>query len=54
MTDDRHIVPVGDLREHDSLPSCWCKPTEDDECPGVWLHHSMDQREHTIEQGMVQ
>ena len=46
-----HVVPLGDLQEHDSEPTCWCNPTEDE---GVWLHHSMDRREHTIEQGKVQ
>ncbi len=37
-----HIVPLNDLRDHDTNGSCWCKPTLDD---GVWLHHSMDGRE---------
>lgn len=47
MIEDRiHVVPLNDLREHDSTASCWCKPTEDDETPGVFLHHSMDGREH--------
>jgi hypothetical protein len=35
-------MPLGDLREHDPYPTCWCKPTEDE---GVWIHHSMDRRE---------
>lgn len=37
-----HIVPLNDLRDHQTNGSCWCKPTLDD---GVWLHHSMDGRE---------
>ena len=37
-----HIVPLNDLRDHETNGSCWCKPTLDD---GVWLHHSMDGRE---------
>lgn len=40
-----HVVPVDDLREHDSRSTCWCNPTEDDETPGLFVHHSMDQRE---------
>jgi len=40
-----HIVPVGDLRDHDADPDCWCGPTEDDEDPGIWVHHAMDKRE---------
>lgn len=40
-----HVIPLGDLREHDSTPQCWCTPTEDDETPGLWLHHAMDGRE---------
>ena len=37
-----HIVPLNDLRDHETNGSCWCKPTLDD---GVWLHNSMDGRE---------
>lgn len=40
-----HVIPLGDLREHDSAPQCWCHPSEDDETPGLWLHHAMDGRE---------
>lgn len=40
--DEIHVVPVDDLREHDTTASCWCRPTYDD---GVWVHHSMDRRE---------
>lgn len=40
-----HVVPEGDLREHDPQPTCWCKPVEDDEEPGLWVHQSMDGRE---------
>lgn len=54
MSDDLHVTPVGDLREHHTSPSCWCRPTQDADEPTVWIHHSMDRREHTIEQGKVQ
>lgn len=50
MTDDTHVVPLNDLREHEAEPDCWCGPTEDE---GVWIHHSMDRREHTIEKGRL-
>jgi hypothetical protein len=43
--EDIHCVPLGDLREHAASKNCWCKPTEDEQVPGVWVHHSMDQRE---------
>lgn len=38
-----HIVPNGDLREHDTGVVCWCRPvpTED----GIVVHTSMDGRE---------
>jgi hypothetical protein len=49
--DDRiHVVPINDLRPHIASPNCWCKPTEDDEYPDVWVHNSMDEREQ-YEQG---
>lgn len=40
-----HVIPIGDLREHESNIRCFCKPTEDEEQPGVWIHHSLDGRE---------
>lgn len=49
-----HVVPLGDLRDHDSDPECWCRPIQDDECLEVWVHNSMDRREHTKEQGILQ
>ena len=50
---DLHVVPMNDLRDHVTNAECWCNPTQDDECLDVWVHHSMDRREHTIEQGIV-
>ncbi len=38
-----HVVPVGDLREHDDSTECWCRPEE--KHPLVWVHNSMDGRE---------
>lgn len=40
-----HVMPVGDLREHESSMECWCKPTPDDEDDNVILHHALDGRE---------
>lgn len=39
-----HVVPLNDLREHEAIKDCWCKPTED-AVDDVWVHHSMDKRE---------
>ncbi len=47
-----HVVPLGDLREHDDSAECWCRPTIDDE--GVCIHNSLDGRELTREKGIVQ
>lgn len=43
-----HIVPLGDLRDHEAHKDCWCRPTllDDDESDGdVYIHHSLDGRE---------
>lgn len=45
MTDPQHVIPLNDLREHVANPGCWCRPTQCDDQPLVWLHHSMDGRE---------
>ena len=42
---ERHVVPLNDLREHESSRSCWCRPRQDEECGHVWIHDSMDGRE---------
>lgn len=53
---DIHVIPVDDLREHESLPSCWCKPEKVHqdgvfyEFPVIWVHHALDGREE-YEQG---
>lgn len=48
ITDDEqwHVVPLNDLREHDSHGDCWCNPTCNDEgIYPLWIHNSMDGRE---------
>ena len=48
--DEQHVMPVNDLREHESNAQCWCNPTQDEEEPSIYIHHSMDRREE-YEQG---
>jgi hypothetical protein len=38
-------MPLRDLRDHTCGTDCWCKPTQDLEQPGLWIHHAMDKRE---------
>lgn len=48
MSTDRettHVLPINDLRDHEASKTCWCHPTQDEEEPLVWIHHSMDRRE---------
>lgn len=54
MSGEFHIVPVGDLRDHAEDRLCWCKPRRDADEPFIWVHNSMDRREHTIEKGITQ
>ena len=32
-------------REHSATPDCWCKPTQDEEEPSVWVHNDPWQSE---------
>lgn len=45
MRDIWHVIPLNDLREHMSLPICWCNPVEDKETPNLWVHNALDGRE---------
>jgi hypothetical protein len=45
MDGDVHVIPNGDLREHEASSKCWCKPSPDDDCDRVWVHHALDERE---------
>jgi hypothetical protein len=40
-----HVIPRDDLRDHEDSADCWCKPQEDDETPGLFIHNSLDGRE---------
>ena len=43
-TENCHVIPLDDYRDHWNEEDCWCRPTEPD-LDGVWLHNSMDGRE---------
>jgi hypothetical protein len=44
-SNDVHVIPLEDLRDHTTSTDCWCCPTEEGDCSGVWIHHSLDNRE---------
>jgi hypothetical protein len=44
-----HIMPEGDLFDHETSARCWCHPDLDEE-DWVAMHHSADGRED-FEQG---
>ena len=57
QTPDLHVVPLNDLRDHEDKPKCWCAPCELFDAASysvIWVHNSMDRREHTIEKGITQ
>ena len=50
MSEYIHVIPLNDLREHESNRECWCHPRPDDEEHDVIVHQSLDGRE-TYETG---
>lgn len=43
-----HLVPLQDLRDHELVSTCWCKPRLDDPetaAAPFYVHNSMDRRE---------
>lgn len=38
-----HVMPLGDLREHETSCNCWCRPSAEDD--DLIVHNSMDGRE---------
>lgn len=48
IKDETHCVPMNDLREHLCSPHCWCEPTQDADEPSLWVHNSLDGREHLV------
>lgn len=56
MKGDLHVLPVGDLREHQETRECWCRPRVEQQPEwrsALVTHHSMDGRE-LVEQHGVQ
>jgi hypothetical protein len=51
--DEVHVMPVGDVIEHELDEHCFCGPTftpidcEDGSINWVYTHHSADGREHS-------
>ena len=46
MTDEWHVLPLDDLKEHKETRDCWCKPTvEVEESRFVIVHNALDRRE---------
>lgn len=57
MMKDLHCLPLNDLREHEQSSDCWCRPVEIFDASmhaPVFVHDSMDGREHTKEKGIIQ
>ena len=40
-----HIIPLGDLREHEESVQCWCEPQESTSEPDILVHNALDGRE---------
>jgi hypothetical protein len=41
-----HVVPISDLRDHDTDgDGCWCGPRHDLDAGHVLVHHAADRRE---------
>lgn len=40
-----HVIPIDDLKEHESKETCFCNPWKDEE--GFYVHNSADNRELT-------
>ncbi len=53
VSDDVHVLPVKDMREHEERRDCWCAPRLEFEANGcVVVHHSMDGRELVEKHGI--
>jgi hypothetical protein len=46
-----HVIPLDDLKLHDADCGCWCKPSDNTDCPDVMVHHALDGRE-AFEEGL--
>jgi hypothetical protein len=46
VDDDLHVVPIGDLKEHECSADCWCAPAVEVEGDVmIYIHQSLDGRE---------
>jgi hypothetical protein len=43
--DDIHVLPLGDLVEHEQSRKCWCVPMLEQHVSMLVTHHSADGRE---------
>lgn len=47
--DFQHVIPINDLKEHEGISTCWCKPKiEDYSVSGgmkLVIHNALDGRE---------
>jgi len=40
-----HVVPRGDIREHETSAECWCAPTPDTGASNLYIHNAEDGRD---------
>ena len=45
LSNDIHVIPINDFRDHEETEHCWCRPQRDDEEPRVVIHNALDGRE---------
>lgn len=45
MSDDIHVMPENDWKEHTSSINCWCHPTRSVDEDKAIIHNSLDGRE---------
>lgn len=41
---ERHLIPIGDYREHEPRRDCWCRPEEVETENDVYIHRPLDNR----------
>lgn len=52
-TADVHIVPLGDLQDHEETRDCWCTPRlESEGDTTIVVHHALDGRELIEQHGV--
>lgn len=47
VSGELHVVPLGDLVQHELVIGCVCGPLIDLIAPNVVIHHSLDGRERS-------